>query len=110
MLKGLVSDAPGTSTVLTRPRVRRKPWNVPPSIVKTPTTDTSCRSIALLKTFVRIDQILLAGGLLAVGGDLLEPQRPGERDFLRVRARERGLDLGGDPLAQLLGGLEADPL
>src|SRR5439155_6405093 len=62
------------------------------------------------KPFVRVDQILLARGLLAVDGDFLELQRPGERDFLRVRARERGPDLGRDPLSELLGGLEANLL
>src|SRR5258706_10055127 len=59
---------------------------------------------------VGVDQVLLAGGLLAVDRDLLEPQGARERDFLGVRARERGLDLGRDPLTQLLGGLEADLL
>ena len=49
---------------------------------------------------VRIDQILLARGHPRVDGDLLEPQRLGERDRLRVGAGERGLDLGGDPSLQ----------
>src|SRR6266850_7493173 len=62
------------------------------------------------KSFVWVDQILLTGGLLHVDGDLLEPQRLGERHFLRIGARERSLDLGGDPLAELLGGLESDLL
>src|SRR4029453_9561477 len=62
------------------------------------------------KPLVRVDQILLAGGLLAVDGDLVDLERFGERDLLRVGARERGLDLGCDPLPQLLGGLESDLL
>src|SRR5882724_9324731 len=60
------------------------------------------------ESLVRVDQILPARGLFAIDGDLLDPQRLGERDFLRVGARERGLDLGRDPLSQLLGGLEAN--
>src|SRR5690242_9545439 len=63
-----------------------------------------------MKALVRVDQVLLPGGLLAVDRDLLEPQGPRERDLLRVSARERGLDLGRDPLAQLLGRLESDLL
>src|SRR5207249_7511252 len=62
------------------------------------------------KSLVRVDQILRSRGLLAVDGDFLELQRPRERDFFRVRARERGPDLGRDPLSELLGGLEADLL
>src|SRR6266850_2932581 len=48
---------------------------------------------------VRIDQVLLTRGLLAIHRDLLESERLGERDFLGVGARERGLDLGRDSLA-----------
>src|SRR5438445_9518713 len=62
------------------------------------------------ESFVRVDQILPARGLFAVDGDLLDPQRLGKRAFLRVGARERGLDLGRDPPSQLLGGLEANLL
>ena len=64
--------------------------------------------LRLVKALVRVDQVLLAGGLLAVDRDLVEPQGAGEGDLLRVRAREGGLDLGRDPLAQLLGRLESD--
>ena len=59
---------------------------------------------------VRFDQIFLARRLPGVDGYLLELQRLGERDPLRVRAREGRLDLGGDTLAQLLRGLEPDLL
>src|SRR6266850_6477028 len=62
------------------------------------------------ESLVRVDQIFPARGLFAIDGDLLYPQRLGERYFLRVDARERGLDLGRDPLSQLLGGLEANLL
>src|SRR5437879_5065755 len=60
------------------------------------------------ESFIRVDQILPARGLFAIDGDLLDPQRLGERDFLRVGARERGLDLGRDPLSQLLRSLESN--
>src|SRR6267143_6441223 len=60
------------------------------------------------ESFVLVDQILPACGLFAIDGDLLDPQRLGERDFLRVGARERGLDLGRDPPSQLLRSLESD--
>src|SRR6202035_5179853 len=62
------------------------------------------------ESFVRVDQILPARRLLAIDGDLVDPQRLGERDFLRVGARERGLDLGCDPLSQLLSSLESNSL
>src|SRR5262249_57801754 len=65
---------------------------------------------ASASSLVRVDQVLLAGGLLAVDGDLVDLERLGERDLLRVGARERGLDLRRDPLAQPLGGLETDLL
>src|SRR6266850_981927 len=53
------------------------------------------------ESLVRVDQILSARGLFAIDGDLLDPQRLGERDFVSVVARERGLDLCCDPLSQL---------
>src|SRR5262245_13168423 len=59
---------------------------------------------------VGVDEVLLAGGLLAVDADLVGRQRLGERDRLGVVAGERGLDLGGDPLPQLLLAFEADLL
>src|SRR4029450_5349931 len=49
-------------------------------------------------SLVRVDQILRAGGLLAIDGDLVDLERLGERDLLRVGARGRGLDLGCAPL------------
>src|SRR2546425_12675331 len=36
-----VLDAPGTSMVIKRPWVRRKPWKWPPSLVKVPTMSPS---------------------------------------------------------------------
>src|SRR5438309_7914196 len=59
---------------------------------------------------VRGDQILFPRRLPGIDGDLVEVERAGERDFLRVRAGERGLDLGGHPLSQLLGGLDSNLL
>src|SRR3954470_9210972 len=58
-----------------------------------------------LARFVRIDQVLLAGRALVVGGDVLEIERLGERDRLGVMALEGGLETVDHPLAQaaLLG-------
>src|SRR5262249_12527081 len=74
-----------------------------------PTTNSwpGKRSAELL---VRGDQVLRARRQLAVDGDLLEREGPGQRDLLRVRAGERRLDLGGNARAELLGGVEADLL
>ena len=58
--------------------------------------------------FVRVDQILLARRLLAVDGDLIELQGLGQGHLLRVRARERRLDLCRHSLAELLRRLESD--
>ena len=54
------------------------------------------------KVLVRIDQVLLARRLLAVGRDGVELQRLGERDLPRVVTREGGLDLGRDTIPKLL--------
>src|SRR6185503_20630539 len=58
----------------------------------------------------RVDQVLGAGPELAVDGDLVEGQCAGQRVLLRVGAGKRRLDLGGDALPELLGGLAADLL
>src|SRR6266850_2916155 len=62
------------------------------------------------RSLVGVDQILRTRRHLGVHGDLLGAQRLGERDLLGVGARKGGLDLGGHPLTQLLGGLEPDLL
>src|SRR5258708_38523141 len=49
---------------------------------------------------VRIDQKLLAGRALVVGGDVLEIEHPGQRDHLRVMAGERPLQGPYPALAQ----------
>src|SRR5215831_6278130 len=70
----------------------------------------SATAASRASALVRGDQIFLARGLLAVDRDLLDLQRAGKRDLFRVGACERGLDLGRNPLAQLLGGLGPDLL
>src|SRR5262245_12125186 len=55
-----------------------------------------------LRAFVRIDQVFRASRALAIHGDLAETERLGERNLLRIVARERRLDLGGHALAKFL--------
>src|SRR4029453_9913003 len=53
-------------------------------------------------TLVRVNEVLLAGRLFAVHRDLSRLKRFGQRDLLRVSAREGRLDLSRDTFAQLL--------
>src|SRR5499433_434622 len=87
-------------------RSRSRAPQRPPTASGESRASTASRASAL----VRGDQIFLARGLLAVDRDLLDLQRAGKRDLFRVGACERGLDLGRNPLAQLLGGLGPDLL
>src|SRR5215831_18763986 len=73
---------------------------------RTSVTSSSSASEAL----VRIDEVLLAGRLLAVDRDLLQPQRLRERDLPVVATGEGRLDFRRDTLAQLLRGRRADLL
>src|SRR4029079_16624698 len=61
-------------------------------------------------SLVRIDEVLFAGGALAVGGNRVCLQRFGQRHGPRVLAGEGRLQPGRDALAQLLHRLEPDLL
>src|SRR5262245_51451975 len=67
-------------------------------------------SASASEALVRIDEVLLAGRLLAVDRDLLQPQRLRERDLLVVATGECRFDLRRDTLAQLLRGCGSDLL
>src|SRR6185312_16162992 len=59
-------------------------------------------SNASAEALVRVDQILLAGGLAVVGGGDLRVEGLRQADLGGVVAGEGGLQLVGHPLAQLL--------
>src|SRR4029450_7432908 len=89
-------------------RSSRAPPCRPSSSLSGDSSGPACRASA--SSLVRVDQIFLPGGLLAIDHDLLDPQRLGERDLLRVGGSKGGLDLGGNPLPQLLGPPKPDLL
>src|SRR5688500_277553 len=55
-------------------------------------------------------EVLLPRCLLAVHGDRIQLEHLSQRDFLRVLAGERGLNLAGNAFPQLLCGFGADLL
>src|SRR5262245_55866439 len=64
-------------------------------------------SALLSHPLLRSDEVLLSGRSPAVAGDSVRLERFGQRHAARVVAREGGLQLRGDALAQPLGSLRA---
>src|SRR5262249_56995092 len=87
---------------------------VPPPVARSAGASTvgegSITRSAISEALVRVDEIFFAGRLLAVHRDLPGLQRFGQRDFLRVRAREGRLDLARHTFSQLLCRLGSDLL